>query len=79
MTHDYLTHKVRVLGHLGLTNKKALKAYLQSQVVGLAGEKREIRLDNISRSLLMAYYDGDYTFVKTESEEEERANYSSLD
>ena len=74
MNHDYLSYKVKVLGHLGLTDKKKLRAYLKEQVKGLQGEKREIRLDNICRGLLMAYYDGDYTFVETEKEEEEECN-----
>lgn len=66
---DYLVYKTEVLRQLGLTDKAAVKAHLQRKSKDADTElKRKIQIDNVARTMLMNYYDGDRTYVKAKSE-----------
>lgn len=57
--------KVRVLKHLGMTDKEKVKEHLLSKTEGITDEaKLNQRLDIVCRSMIEHFYDGDKTFVK---------------
>ena len=61
---DYLDQKVEVLGHImvGL-DKEAVKSYIARNTANAKTEaKREIRIDNITRTIMMDYFNGDRSF-----------------
>ena len=62
---EYIKEKLRVLKDFGLTDKAAIKDYLEEKLEELPdNSKRNIRIDNICRKLIEDFLDGDYTFVK---------------
>lgn len=61
---SYLTEKCNTLVELGLTNYDALKSYLTMETHGITDkEKKENKIDRLSRTLLSNFYDGDKTYV----------------
>lgn len=64
-TKNYIEQKCKVLSQLGMTDTPAIKSYLQAKVSNVNDNvQKEIRLDNICRTMIVAYFDGDRTFVK---------------
>lgn len=62
---EYIKEKLRVLKDFGLTDKAAIKDYLEEKLEELPdNSKRNIRIDNICRQLITNFLDGDHTFVK---------------
>lgn len=62
---EYLKEKLRTLRDFGLTDKAALKDYLEEKLDAMPdNSKRDIQLDNICRQLILNFLDGDRTFVK---------------
>lgn len=65
ITTDPIQYKVRVLKHLGMTNKEKVKQHLLNKTKGITNEaKLNQRLDIVCRQMIMDFYDGDKTFVK---------------
>ena len=64
-TKVLLREKVEVMSDFGLTDKKAVRAYLETQIGDAPNtEKTRRKLDTICNHLITKRLDGDYTFVK---------------
>jgi hypothetical protein len=68
-THNIATdptkYKVRILKHLGMTDKEKVEAHLLSKTNGITNEaKLSLRLDIVCRSMIENFYNGDKSFVK---------------
>lgn len=61
----WLREKVNVMSDFGLTDKKAVRAYLEKQLGDAPDtEKTKRKLDTICNHLITKRLEGDYTFVK---------------
>lgn len=66
MAADYITQKLKIMKHLGINNTQAIKARLKKETEGMSNvNTMEIRIDNICRSIIQNYFDGDRTYVAT--------------
>ena len=66
MADDYITRKAKIMKHMGITNTRAIKALLKKETEGMNNVMAmEIRIDNICRSIIQNYFDGDRTYVVT--------------
>ena len=63
---DPIKEKVKILNELGMTDSKAVKAYLIKETQNITDPlKMEMRLDRVAHSMIMNFFDGDRQFVLT--------------
>lgn len=74
----YLEQKVDVLYDIGMSDKHAIREYLKSETKNdISEEARENHIDRLARDMMMNYYDGDVSFVKT-NKTKARSYYEKL-
>ena len=61
---DYIKEHSEILFDLGVTNKEAIEKYLTAETKELSSDiSKERKIERLSKTILMSYYDGDMTFV----------------
>ena len=61
---DYIKEQSEILFDLGVTNKEAIEKYLTAETKELSSDiSKERKIERLSKTILMSYYDGDMTFV----------------
>lgn len=59
----YIEHRVDMLAEFGISDTAALKSYLINKTKNATSEvKKEIQVDNICKTILDDYFNGDRTF-----------------
>jgi uncharacterized protein (UPF0305 family) len=61
---DYITIKVELLDDFGLTDKMAVEQYLRNKTANMNERQMEIMVDNIAKTMIDNFFDGDTTYVK---------------
>lgn len=61
---DYISMKVEVLNDFGLTDKIAVNQYLRRKTANMSERQMEIMVDNIAKTMIDNFFEGDTTYVK---------------
>lgn len=61
---ECIKQQSEILFDLGVTNREAIEAYFTTQTQALSSDfSKEMKIERLSKDILMNYYDGDMTFV----------------
>ena len=72
---EYIKEQSEMLFDLGVTNRAAIEEYFTTETQALSSDfSKERKIERLSRTILMNYYDGDMTFVSLPKTKQEMKN-----
>ena len=64
MKSNYITTKLKIMKQMGINDTQTIKAQLKKETEGMTNiQAAEIRIDNICKSIIQNYLNGDRTYV----------------
>ena len=68
MYKTLIATKARFLKQFGISDTKKVIRYFTEHMEGVEEKNAEIRLDNLSKTIMKNYFNGDRTFVRQKGE-----------